>query len=71
MAGGAGGVFGAALGKLIGDHHARHLQEQLDHGGLLLWVGTRDDEHEARAVKILSRHSAHDVHLHALPAATD
>lgn len=70
MTGGAGGLIGSVLAKFVGEHHARYLQEQLDHGGLLLWVRTRDQEHERRAVDILSRHSAHDVHTHALPAAS-
>ena len=67
MAGGAGGLIGSVLAKLVGDHHANYLQEQLDHGGLLLWVRTRDGEHETRATGILSKHSAHDVHVHGLP----
>ncbi len=69
LAGGAGGLVGSVLAKLLDDHHARDLQEQLDHGGLLLWVRTRDAEHEKRAVDILNRHSGRDVHVHALPAA--
>lgn len=68
LAGGAGGLVGTALAKLVSDRHARHLQEQLDHGGLLLWVRTRDPEHERRAVDVLKRHSGRDVHVHALPA---
>lgn len=66
MMGGAGGLIGSALARLIDDHHAHYLHEQLDHGGLLLWVRTRDAEHERRAVEILSKHSAHDVHTHFL-----
>jgi hypothetical protein len=66
MVGGAGGLIGASLAKLVGDHHAQYLQKQLDRGGLLLWVRTRDEVHEKRAVDILSKHSAHDVHTHAL-----
>lgn len=70
LAGGAGGVIGAVLAKLVGDQHAHHLQEQLEHGGLLLWVRTWDAEDEKRAVQILKRHSGHDVHVHGLqPAA--
>ena len=68
MLGGAGGVIGSVLAKLIGDHHAQRIQEQLHHGGLLLWVRTRDKAHERRAVDILSKHAAHDVHTHALAA---
>lgn len=66
VAGGAGGVLGGVLAKFVGDAHARHLQEQLDHGGLLLWVRTWTPEHEKRAVEILSRHSGRDVHVHSV-----
>lgn len=66
LASGIGGLIGTRLAQLIEDHHARYLAEQLDHGGLLLWVRTRDKEHERLAVEILSKHSAHDVHLHDL-----
>ncbi len=67
-AGGAGGLIGAALAGVIGSHHADYLQEQLDRGGLVLWVRTRDAAHEKRAVEILARHSAEDIHVHELPA---
>lgn len=63
-AGGAGAALGTALAKLVGDHHAKHLQDQLEHGGLLLWVRTWDSSDEQRAVAILGEHSGHDVHLH-------
>lgn len=69
LAGGAGGFIGGILAKLVGERHARHLQEQLEHGGLLLWVRTRDDAHEKRAVEILEKHSGRDVHVHTLPLA--
>lgn len=63
-AGGAGGLLGTALAKLVGDHHARHLEHQLEHGGLLLWVRTWDAKDEERAVAILKKHSGRDVHVH-------
>ncbi len=66
MAGGAGGAAGTALARLIGKHHADHLQHQMDAGGLLLWVHLRDAEHGARARDILARHGATDVHQHDL-----
>ena len=69
VAGGAGGLIGTILAKWIGDHHAHYLQEQMDHGGLLLWVRTWDAEDERRALTILRKHSGRDVHLHALPLA--
>jgi hypothetical protein len=67
IGGGVGASIGSVLARLVGDHHARYLQEQLDHGGLLLWVATSDEEHEKRAMQILKKHSGLDVHLHAVP----
>jgi hypothetical protein len=68
LVGGTGGLIGAILAKLVGDHHAHHLQEELNHGGLLLWVRTWNEKQENRAVDILKKHSGQDVHLHSLPA---
>jgi len=67
LAGGAGGLVGAALARYIGHEHAKHLDQHLQHGGLLLWVRTRDAAREKQALEILRRHSAHDVHLHQIP----
>jgi hypothetical protein len=67
IAGGAGGLVGAALARFIGHEHAKHLDQHLHHGGLLLWVRTCDAEHEKKALEMLRRHSAHDVHLHQIP----
>lgn len=66
LAGGAGGIVGSALAKWVGDKHADYLQTQIDHGGLLLWVRTRDAKAEERAVDILKRHSSRNVHVHTL-----
>lgn len=68
MGGGAGALVGSAIAKVIGHHHADYLQEQLDRGGILLWVHLRDRAHETRALEILRKHSAHDLHVHDLPA---
>jgi len=67
LAGGAGGLIGAALARFIGHEHAKHLDQHLQHGGLLLWVRTRDADCEQRALEILRHHSARDVHLHQIP----
>ena len=64
----AGALIGTVLARWLDKHHAEHLQEQLEHGGLLLWVRTPDEKAERRALEILARHSAHDVHIHQLPA---
>jgi hypothetical protein len=70
LTGGAGGLIGVILAKFVSVHHAHYLQEQLDRGGLLLWVRTRTVEKEKRAVAILKKHSGSDVHVHPLPIGT-
>jgi hypothetical protein len=65
-AGGTGGLVGAALARLVAKHHADYLGEQLDRGGLLLWVQTPDAEHEERATTVLKACGADDVHVHDL-----
>lgn len=67
LAGGASGLIGSALARRVGRNYAEHLQEQLRHGGLLLWVRTHDEGHERRAVEILRRNAGGDVHLHGVP----
>jgi hypothetical protein len=67
-AGGAGGALGTLLARAIDRRHVRNLADQLAHGGILLWVRTRDPACEAKAVEILRRHACDDVHLHARPA---
>lgn len=67
MTGGLGGFAGAVLAKWVGDHQAQYLQDQIDRGGLLLWVRTQDVDDEKRAVEILRKHSGTEVHVHALP----
>jgi hypothetical protein len=67
----AGALIGTVLARWLDKHHAEHLQEQLDRGGLLLWVRTPDEDAERRALAILTRYSAHDVHIHKLPAVPD
>ena len=68
VAGGAGGLVGSILAKWLGNHHAHRLQEQLDQGGLLLWVRTWTAEDERRAITVLRKHSGREVHVHALPS---
>jgi len=67
-AGGAGAV-GALLGRVAGEEQQHFMREQLERGGVLLWVRLPDAAAEPRALDILRRHSAHDVHVHEFPAA--
>lgn len=68
IGGSVGGMAGIGLSSFIAQHHADYLQDQIDRGGLLLWVRTRDAAHEVRATEILTRHSARDVHVHGIPS---
>lgn len=65
-AGGAGGAVGAALAHLIEQRHADYIGRQVDHGGLVLWARLHDEAQRKRAMAILTKHSAHDVHEHTL-----
>ena len=64
----AGALIGTVLARWLDERHANYLSEQLEHGGLLLWVRTRNKEQESAALRILADHSGADVHLHQLPA---
>ena len=46
-----------------------HLQEQLEHGGLLLWVNAPTEDKQEAAVRILKAHAASDVHVHDFAGA--
>jgi hypothetical protein len=70
VAGGAGGLIGSVLAKWVGHHHAHYLHEQLEHGGMLLWVRTWTAADEERAIEILRKFSAENVHLHGTPVAS-
>lgn len=62
FAGGAGGLIGTVLARWVGDHHANYLGEQIENGGLLLWVRAWNAGDEARAIEILRKHAGDGVH---------
>jgi len=66
-AGGLGGLVGAALARFMDRHHAHYLQDQLDRGGLLLWVSVHGAEQEAKSCEILEKSGAEHVHVHDVP----
>tara|TARA_R110000765_G_scaffold226369_1_gene330272 strand:- start:172 stop:729 length:558 start_codon:yes stop_codon:yes gene_type:complete len=68
--GGSGTALGVALARFIKQHHADYIADQLEKGGLLLWVRTWNEQDEAKATELLSAHSGHDVHVHGFPAKT-
>ena len=68
IAAGGGALLGAALGQVMQEHNAKRVQEQLERGGLLLWVNVRNAAEEETALEVLRAHSAHDVHAHEIAA---
>jgi len=58
-------VIGTILARRVGKHHKDYYANQIQHGGILMWVRTRDKEREDLAVKIMKGHSGHDVHVHS------
>jgi hypothetical protein len=71
IAGGGGGLLGGWAAGFLGRDRVKQIQNQLDHGGLLLWVHVRDATQEERAVDVLKRNGAEDVHVHDIPASED
>jgi len=57
-------VIGTLLARRVGKHHKEYYENQIRHGGILMWVRTPDKEREALAVKIMKGHSGRDVHVH-------
>lgn len=62
IAGGTGGLVGSVLARWVGHHHAAYLQDQIRNGGLLLWVRAWNGADEERALKIIAKHAADNVH---------
>ena len=63
IAGGIGGLIGGVLAKLLHQHHAEYVDQQLARGGLILWVLATDLDRESRACQIMKRQAARDVHV--------
>jgi hypothetical protein len=68
-AGGGAGAVGYALGQRAEHDEENHISQQLARGGVLLWVRSRDAEHERRASEILSRHGATAIRILDAPAS--
>lgn len=57
-------VLGTLLARRVDRHHREYYANQIEHGGILMWVRCRDKEREELAVKIMKAHSGRDVHVH-------
>ena len=56
VSGGAGGAVGFGLARWLDRQRGRRLHEQLEKGGLLVWVHAATEAQEARAIDVLKRH---------------
>jgi hypothetical protein len=63
-AGGGVGALGALLAKSFNDQVVADFQDQIERGGILLWVSLREPEQEAGAREILARHASGEVRTH-------
>jgi hypothetical protein len=68
LAGGTGGLLGSVLAHWVGHHHAAYLHNQVENGGLLLWVRAWNQAKEMRALEIIRKHAADEVHSHSICA---
>ncbi|MDB2414810.1 hypothetical protein N9W34_03470 [Rickettsiales bacterium] len=69
--GGAGGTaVGAVLAKLLGDKYSEFFQNQIDNGGLVLWVNSPKIGMEIKAEEIMKKYGAEDIHVHEIPVNT-
>ncbi len=64
IAGIFGGIMGLAMAWMLKRRQSRYYDAQLDHGGIPLWIHTKDGRHERQAIKALIDNHADDVHLH-------
>jgi hypothetical protein len=54
------------LAAAIARRHSAQVQEQLHKGGLVLWVSVADAEAEKRALAVLDKMGARDIHVHEI-----
>jgi hypothetical protein len=64
----AGGAGGGALGALFASklktEVANKIADEVERGGLILWVRTLDPENDALAEGIMQQNGAYEVHMH-------
>ena len=67
IAGAVGGLIGWWFARRLDRGYRRVISDQLDHGGIVLWVSVHAPEHEKRVSEIMARLGAKDLHVHDLP----
>lgn len=67
VAGGAAGAgLGALLARAIGQRYSGHISEQIAQGGIVLWVRVHNRDEEEKALDVLAKAGAFDVHAHEI-----
>jgi hypothetical protein len=67
-AGGGAAAAVNAVGRWAGGSREMFLRDEIEQGGILLWVKVRNEDQATKATEILRRCGATDVHLHEVPA---
>jgi len=65
-AGGGAAAVVETMGHGLASHRKAFLEEQLRHGGIVLWVVLGETTREAAARQILEHHGATDIHVHEM-----
>jgi hypothetical protein len=63
---GGGATAGGILAKVLGNHYDKAVHDQIEKGGLLLWIRTPDEGREKIACNIMNAHGARHVHIHEI-----
>jgi hypothetical protein len=66
LGGVGGGAVGGVLSKLLGGRYDNHLDEQIERGGLLLWVRTPTPELQEEAKRLMAEHGGEQIHTHEI-----
>lgn len=63
-----GGGGTGVLRKVLGGRFDKHIEKQIEKGGLILWVQTQNEDQEEAACDILEKYGAKHVHVHEIGA---
>ncbi|HLG87261.1 MAG TPA: hypothetical protein VKZ79_08695 [Alphaproteobacteria bacterium] len=62
-----GGLLGFMFARRLDGAYTQRIREQLEHGGIVLWVSVYSDVQEKLAMEILQTAAGRDVHAHDRP----
>ncbi len=64
VAGLTGALLGGGAALWLKRRHDSYYKDQVEHGGIPLWVHTKDPAHEKQAMESLKSCNAEDIHMH-------